>query len=170
MNPSPKIIRITELASARIRFRKAGQTVVFTNGCFDILHAGHVRYLETAKSLGDILIVGLNSDESVKMIKGDKRPIVEQTQRAEVIAGLGCVDYVTVFNQSDPLRIIQRLKPDILVKGEDWEEKDIIGADFVKKNGGKIVRVSEVPGASTSSIIQRIVQRYQKDRFIDSEQ
>jgi D-glycero-beta-D-manno-heptose 1-phosphate adenylyltransferase len=140
--------------------RRSGNRVVFTNGCFDILHAGHVRYLSQARSYGDVLVIGLNSDKSVKMIKGEKRPIISEMQRAEVLEGLWCVDYVTLFHESDPLRLIEKLMPDVLVKGEDWPEDKIIGADFVCRNGGEVIRVRMVPEISTSDIIQKIIKTY----------
>ncbi len=149
-----------EIAREAGRLKKAGKRIVFTNGCFDILHAGHVRYLAAARAEGDVLVVGLNSDKSVKLIKDGKRPIVTQTQRAEVISALSSVDFVILFDEPDPLKLIQDVRPDVLVKGGDWAEKDIIGADFVKANGGKVVRVSVVPDMSTSLIIKRIVELY----------
>ena len=142
--------------------RGKGLRVVFTNGCFDILHAGHVRYLRAARSKGDILVVGLNSDMSVRAIKGEKRPIISQEQRGEVLSGLECVDYVTIFDDPDPLKLIQMLKPDVLVKGADWPEEDIIGGDFVKARGGKVERIRIVPDISTSEIIRRIINNYQQ--------
>ena len=156
-----KIVKLKDLVQKISTLRESGRTIVFTNGCFDILHVGHVRYLAAARSEGDVLVVGLNSDESTRTIKQENRPIVSQDQRAEVLAGLECVDYITVFNEPDPLKLIQALKPDVLVKGADWEEQDIIGADVVKEGGGKVVRVDVVPDISTSRIIQRIVKRYQ---------
>ena len=156
-----KILKLQDLIKVVHDLRKLGKRIVFTNGCFDILHVGHVRYLTAAGSEGDVLVVGLNSDVSVKFIKPKNRPIVNQEQRAEVLAGLECVDYITVFNEPDPLRVIKELKPDVLVKGADWIEKEIIGADIVKANGGKVVRISVVPEVSTSRIIQRIAKRYQ---------
>ena len=152
-----KIIKSDDISSKIQTLRKNGKRIVFTNGCFDILHAGHVRYLAAAGAEGDILIVGLNSDKSVKLIKGNKRPIISQAHRAEVLAALEPVNYVTIFNEPDPFKLICRIKPDVLVKGADWEEKDIIGADIVKKNGGRIVRVDIVQQISTSDIIQRIM-------------
>ncbi len=137
--------------------RKKGAKVVFTNGCFDIIHAGHVRYLKKAGSLGDILVVGLNSDESVRKIKGRKRPIVPQNERAEVVAALGFVDYVVIFNEPTPLKIITEIKPDILVKGADWAAREIVGADVVKKGGGRISRIKLLKGRSTTNIIKRIL-------------
>lgn len=140
--------------------RAAGDTVVFTNGCFDILHAGHVRYLTAARSEGDLLVVGLNSDDSVRRIKVAGRPIVAQNERAEVLCGLTCVDYVVLFDEADPLRLIEAVGPDVLVKGADWAEDRIVGADAVRSRGGRVVRIEMVPGVSTSEIIRRIVVRF----------
>jgi D-beta-D-heptose 7-phosphate kinase/D-beta-D-heptose 1-phosphate adenosyltransferase len=134
--------------------------VVFTNGCFDLLHVGHVRYLTAARDLGACLVVGLNSDASVRRIKGPLRPIIGQEQRAEVLAGLACVDYVTIFDEPDPLALIRALGPDILVKGADWPLGEIIGAEEVMARGGRVERISIVPGASTTEIIERIASRY----------
>jgi len=158
-----KILKLSDLIQTVEDLRKSGKQIVFTNGCFDILHVGHVRYLADARSEGDVLVVGLNSDASVKSIKPDNRPIVTQEQRAEVLAGLVFVDFITIFDESDPLALISAIKPDILVKGADWKEKEIVGADVVKACGGKVVRVEVVPGISTSRIIRRIVKRYQKE-------
>jgi len=160
-----KIVELKDLVQIVNTLRVSGQRIVFTNGCFDIMHVGHIRYLTEAKSEGDVLIVGLNSDRSVKTIKPKNRPIVNQDQRAEVLAGLACVDYVTVFDESDPLELIKALRPDVLVKGADWEEKDIVGAEFIKAHKGKVVRVALVPDISTSQIIQRICKRYQNKGF-----
>jgi D-glycero-beta-D-manno-heptose 1-phosphate adenylyltransferase len=155
-----KIIDSDSLKNRLNELRRSGSRIVFTNGCFDILHAGHVRYLSQAKSYGDILVVGLNSDNSVKMIKGEKRPIIPELQRAEVLAALWCVDYVTLFQESDPLRLIEKLKPDVLVKGADWAEDQIIGSEVVCGHGGKVVRVRMVSGLSTSEIIRKILKTY----------
>lgn len=155
-----KIVKVKELINRIDPFRRSGKQVVFTNGCFDIMHAGHVRYLSAARSEGGILIVGINSDKSVKLIKGKNRPIMPQDQRAEVLAGLWCVDYIVFFDEPDPLRLIQAIKPDVLVKGEDWDEDKIIGADSVKADGGKVVRVAVVPDISTSMIIKKILKQY----------
>jgi D-glycero-beta-D-manno-heptose 1-phosphate adenylyltransferase len=160
MDVSAKIATPGSLISALDQARRAGKKIVFTNGCFDILHVGHVRYLAAARSAGDLLVVGLNSDASVRSIKGDRRPVVGQDQRAEVLASLMCVDFVVVFDEPDPLRLIQMLKPDVLVKGADWGEENIVGAEFVKSRGGKIVRAKLVPEASTSRIIERILRRF----------
>ena len=151
-----KIFDIEKLCLEIAKFKQENKQIVFTNGCFDILHVGHVRYLSIAKSKGDILVIGLNSDSSVKAIKGSKRPINSQEHRAEVLSGLYCVDFITIFEETNPLSIIKLVKPDILVKGADWAEKDIIGADFVKALGGKVERVSFVENISTSKIIEFI--------------
>jgi D-beta-D-heptose 7-phosphate kinase/D-beta-D-heptose 1-phosphate adenosyltransferase len=140
--------------------RQAGQRIAFTNGCFDILHAGHVRYLTAARAAADILVVGLNSDASVRIIKGDRRPLNPETLRAEVLAGLRCVDCVVLFEEPDPLALIQALQPDVLVKGADWAEDRIIGADLVKQRGGRVERIDLVPDISTSALIDRIRERY----------
>lgn len=155
-----KIVTVEKLVARLDTVRKSGKKIVFTNGCFDILHVGHVRYLAAARSEGDLLVIGLNSDASVRLIKGEKRPIMIQDQRAEVLASLGCVDYVVMFDEPDPLALIETLKPNVLVKGEDWTEDNIIGAEFVKSNDGKIVRIKFVDETSTSGIIERIVERY----------
>lgn len=150
---------VTAAEAAR---RCAGRRCVFTNGCFDLLHAGHVRYLAAARSLGDLLVVGLNSDASVMRIKGPRRPINPQDQRAEVLAALACVDLVVIFDQDDPLRLIETIRPSILVKGADWAEANIIGADFVKAHGGRVETIALVPGASTTAIIETILERHRR--------
>ncbi|MDI6687155.1 MAG: D-glycero-beta-D-manno-heptose 1-phosphate adenylyltransferase [Desulfobacterales bacterium] len=155
-----KIVKVEELINKIALLRKSGKQVVFTNGCFDIMHAGHVRYLTEARSKGEILVVGLNSDKSIKLIKEKNRPIIPQDQRAEVLAGLWCVDYVVFFDEPDPLRLIQAIKPDTIVKGKDWDEDKIIGAGFVKADGGKVVRIAVVPDISTSAIIEKIIKMY----------
>ena len=155
-----KIVGLKDLVQKLNTVRRSGRRMVFTNGCFDIIHAGHLRYLNAARSEGDMLVVGLNSDASVRKIKSQNRPIVPQEQRAEVLAGLACVDYVILFDDPDPLNLIVALKPDVLVKGADWKEEEIIGADVVTARGGRVVRVDLVPDISTTQIIQRIVKRY----------
>ena len=140
--------------------RSSGKSVVFTNGCFDILHAGHVDYLERAKSLGDVLIVGVNSDESVRRIKGDKRPVVSQDFRVRVLLGLRCIDAVVLFNEDTPYNLIKLINPDVLVKGADWKLEDIVGREFA----GKVERIEFSYDISTSKIIDRILNIYLKDR------
>jgi rfaE bifunctional protein nucleotidyltransferase chain/domain len=158
-----KIVTAEKLVPQLDEARASGEKVVFTNGCFDILHAGHVRYLAAAGAEGDLLVVGLNSDASVRLIKGDKRPIVHQNHRAEVMASLGCVDYVVLFDAPDPLILIQTLKPDVLIKGADWLEESIVGSEYVKANGGSVVRISLVPEVSTSQIIEKILELHGQD-------
>ena len=135
---------------------EAGKRVVFTNGCFDLLHIGHVRYLQEARKQGDCLVVAVNSDSSVQQIKEPGRPVMPEGQRAEVVAALGCVDWVTIFDEPDPLDLIKLLKPDVLVKGGDWPEEKIICAQEVKKSGGTVLIVPLEPASSTSAVINKI--------------
>ena len=144
------------LASVVRQLKRQGRRVVFTNGCFDFLHVGHVTLLAQAKRLGDVLIVAMNSDRSVRALKGPARPLVRQDDRALVLAALGCVDYVTIFDERTPDRLITELKPDVLVKGADWSAAAIVGAEFVKRYGGRVVRVPLVDGYSTTKLLQRI--------------
>jgi D-beta-D-heptose 7-phosphate kinase/D-beta-D-heptose 1-phosphate adenosyltransferase len=157
MNIRSKVVNLDDLLKKVADHRKNGEKIVFTNGCFDILHVGHVRYLAAARNEGDILVVGLNSDRSTRKIKGEQRPIVQQGQRAEILASLCCVDYITIFNEQNPLALIRSIRPDILVKGDDWPEKEIVGGDIVKADGGEVVRVPVVPNISTTSILKRII-------------
>lgn len=157
-NKKIKNIRTIKTVAARLKARR--KRIVFTNGCFDILHVGHIRYLRKAKSLGDILVVGLNTDRSVRLIKGEKRPIVPQEERAEVLAALEFVDYVVFFDEPDPFTLIEKVKPHILVKGADWTKDKIVGRDLVEKTGGRVVRIPLVPGASSSGVIEKIIQVY----------
>ena len=137
--------------------QQAGERIVFTNGCFDLLHIGHTRYLEEAKSLGDRLIVAINSDDSVRQLaKGTDRPIVTAEQRAEVLAALAIVDYVTIFDEPDPFALIQALRPDVLVKGGDWSAERIVGKEFVESYGGSVHSIPLVPNISTTTIVERI--------------
>jgi D-beta-D-heptose 7-phosphate kinase/D-beta-D-heptose 1-phosphate adenosyltransferase len=160
METLSKILALNEFLEKSDILRNTGKRLVFTNGCFDILHAGHVRYLQAAKIEGDILLVGLNSDQSVRKIKGAKRPLIRQEQRAEILAALACIDYIILFDEVDPLNLIEAIGPDILVKGSDWDEKDIIGAESVKKTGGRVVRVPVIPEISTSLIIEKIIKSF----------
>lgn len=136
--------------------RAGGARVVFTNGCFDLVHAGHVRYLTAARALGDLLVVGLNDDASVRRLKGPSRPIVPVAERAEVLAGLAAVDHVVTFAEDTPLALVRTIRPDVLVKGADWAEDAIVGAEEVRRRGGRVERVDLVPGISTSEIVRRI--------------
>ena len=154
------VLDISQLSSIVDSLKQAGKRIVFTNGCFDIIHVGHVRYLKEARSLGDVLVVGLNSDESVRAIKGMNRPIVPQGERAEVLSSLRDVDHVVIFNEPDPYNTIAALRPDILVKGGDWSIENIIGRDIVESCGGKVCTIPFIEGASSSRIIEDIINKY----------
>ena len=156
----PKRISWDAAASAVAAARREGRRTAFTNGCFDILHAGHVRYLTAARATADMLVVGLNSDASVRRIKGPLRPINPQILRAEVLAGLSCVDLVVLFDAPDPLDLIRHLSPEVLVKGADWPEDRIVGADWVRAQGGRVERIELVADISTSALIRTIQERY----------
>jgi D-beta-D-heptose 7-phosphate kinase/D-beta-D-heptose 1-phosphate adenosyltransferase len=142
--------------------KKKGKRIVFTNGCFDLLHLGHIRYLEKAKSLGDILVVGVNSDRSVQSLKGPERPILPEGERAEILSGLECVDYITLFDELTPLELISSLQPHILVKGGDWAKETTVGREVVERSGGEVVILPFVEGSSTSNLIETILKRYEK--------
>jgi rfaE bifunctional protein nucleotidyltransferase chain/domain len=154
------ILSIEELAAIREQLKEQNKKVVFTNGCFDILHAGHVDYLNKAKALGDILIVAMNSDSSTNSIKGEKRPIVKQNERAFILANLKAVDYVTIFDEDTPYNTLKKLIPDILVKGADWSKDNIVGKDIVENAGGKVETIEFVNFQSTTNIIQTIIERF----------
>ncbi|MBI4767351.1 MAG: D-glycero-beta-D-manno-heptose 1-phosphate adenylyltransferase [Deltaproteobacteria bacterium] len=158
-----KIISRLQIDGLISGLKNKGQKVVFTNGCFDLLHVGHVRYLQEARALGDCLIVGLNSDQSMRQIKDPARPLIAEDQRAEVLAALTCVDHIVLFDEADPFKLIEEIRPDVLVKGADWSLDNIIGADLVSSYGGEVRRVELVPAISTSEIINRIISRYGKD-------
>ncbi len=149
-----------EIVELRNRLKDKNKSVVFTNGCFDILHSGHVDYLNKAKSFGDILIVAINSDSSIKRIKGTKRPILNEDERAFLVCNLKAVDYVTFFDDDTPKEIISDLIPDVLVKGADWELESIVGRDIVESNGGRVERIKFITDQSTSGIINIILERY----------
>lgn len=156
-----KIYSRTELVKRVAAHQNAGERIVFTNGCFDLLHIGHTRYLAEAKGLGDRLVVGINSDDSVRQLaKGTNRPIVSADQRAEVLVALACVDYVTIFDEPDPLALIQALRPNILVKGGDWSTDRIVGKEFVEAQGGMVRNIPLVPDISTTVIVQKILSHH----------
>jgi D-beta-D-heptose 7-phosphate kinase/D-beta-D-heptose 1-phosphate adenosyltransferase len=158
-----KILPLDKAVAVADRFRADGLRLVFTNGVYDLLHAGHVRYLEAARAEGDALMVGVNSDRSARALdKGPGRPIVGEQDRAEVIAGLGCVDHVVIFDEPDPGRLIAAVRPMVLVKGADWALDRIVGRDTVEAAGGRVVRIPLVEGLSTTTIIERIVERFGK--------
>ncbi len=156
MKARKELLRIVKDLKAK------GKRIVFTNGCFDLLHIGHVRYLEEAKARGDVLVVGVNSDSSVRKLKGPKRPILPEEERAEILSGLGCVDYVTLFEERDPLKLITSLQPNVLAKGGDWTKEQIVGREVVERSGGEVVIIPFVEKASTSNVIGTILKRYEK--------
>jgi len=152
-----KVLTKEQLAPLLQQARAQKKRIVFTNGCFDLMHIGHTRYLQAAKALGDVLVVGVNSDASVRSLnKAPDRPVVTEAQRAEVLAALGCVDYVVIFSEPDPLNLIAAVQPDVLVKGGDWDMDRIIGRGIVEQRGGVVRTIPLVPGMSTTSLIQRI--------------
>jgi rfaE bifunctional protein nucleotidyltransferase chain/domain len=152
----PAVLSLDELI---LRFgpgKRNGKRVVFTNGCFDLLHPGHIRIFEAARAMGDVLIIGLNSDESVRTLKGPGRPVIPQEERAEILASLECVDAVVIFDELTPQRVIAALLPDVLVKGGDWPGNQIVGREEVEAAGGKVVLIDVVPGYSTTEILKKI--------------
>jgi rfaE bifunctional protein nucleotidyltransferase chain/domain len=155
-------ISLSEIKSIREELKAKGKKVVFTNGVFDLIHSGHVDYLSKAKKMGDVLILGLNSDDSVKRIKGDKRPILKQDERAFVLINLKPVDYVVLFEEDTPEKLISEIIPDVLVKGADWAVDKIVGKDVVESNGGKVMNIEFVNNQSTSKIIDLILKRFAK--------
>ena len=147
--------KTTEELIKKLNNQRSGKKVVFTNGCFDLLHVGHIRYLEEAKKCGDILVVGINTDASVKKLKGENRPIQKEDERAEILAALRAVDYTALFAEETPLELIKQVVPDVLVKGGDWPIAKIVGADFVLKNGGEVRSLNFVEGRSTTNILKK---------------
>lgn len=155
-----KIKNLKELKEIILKLKKQEKRIVFTNGCFDILHFGHVKYLQEAKQKGDILVVGINSDASVRKIKGRKRPLVGQHDRLNIIAALESVDYVILFHDDTPLNLIFSIKPDVLVKGSDWKKSDIVGSDLVLAKKGQVFNIKLVKGRSTTNLIRKIASCY----------
>lgn len=153
---SDKIKTLEELETQLTADRRQGKKIVFTNGCFDLLHVGHIRYLQQARRMGDLLVVAVNDDDSVRRLKGPSRPVQPERDRGEVLAGLECVDYVIFFGQDTPLALIECLKPDVLVKGADWPIEQIVGRERVEGSGGRVATISYVEGVSTSALIERI--------------
>lgn len=154
---SDKLLDLADMKPLLEHHRRRGEKIVFTNGCFDILHGGHVRYLDFARRQGDVLVVGLNSDRSVTALKGEGRPVFSQDERATILAALGAVDYVTIFDDDTPAALIKEVLPDILVKGEDWREKGVVGRDTVEGRGGRVILAPLVPGISTTDVVERIL-------------
>lgn len=155
MTPIPRVLQFSDLLKSVSEHRDQNKKIVFTNGCFDLLHIGHVKYLEEAKSLGDILIVGINTDQSVRRLKGPTRPIQNENDRAEILAALKAVDHTVLFDEETPIKLIENIKPDILVKGGDWKIEQIVGSDFVLQNGGKVFSLNFIEGRSTTRIIEK---------------
>ena len=152
-----KVLSRSDVVSALTAQRTQGRRIVFTNGCFDLMHVGHTRYLQAARDLGDLLVVGVNTDRSVQSLnKGSDRPIVPEHQRAEVLAALACVDYVVLFDEPDPGRLITEIQPDVLVKGGDWTPDKIVGRETVEASGGVVTTIPLVPGVSTTALVEKI--------------
>lgn len=165
MNTNHKVMDWQTAARYCQYWRQAGQLLVFTNGCFDLLHLGHITYLEQARGLGNRLLVGLNTDDSVRRLKGKQRPIVPQMARARMLAALACVDAVVLFEQDTPLQLIQTLCPDILVKGGDYNPETIVGADFVVQRGGRVEVIPLLEGFSTTEIVKKIIKLHTGQNF-----
>jgi D-beta-D-heptose 7-phosphate kinase/D-beta-D-heptose 1-phosphate adenosyltransferase len=155
-----RFLEPAKLAPILQNLQKQGQKVVFTNGVFDLMHLGHVTYLQAARAKGDLLVVGINSDESVRRIKGPLKPLLPLVERAEMLLSLSCVDYATFFEEADPYHAIQVLQPDVLVKGGDWALDKIIGGDIVRARGGQVLNIPVVEGRSTTNLIQMVRDRY----------
>jgi rfaE bifunctional protein nucleotidyltransferase chain/domain len=155
-----KILEREALRKKLESLRKKGKKIAFTNGCFDILHVGHVRYLRKAKKTADVLVLALNSDSSVRSIKGEKRPLMTEKERAEVLAALEFIDFVTIFPELTPLELINYLKPDVIIKGGDWPEEKVVGRKEIKKWGGRVVIIPEVEGKSTTNVVAKIRKLY----------
>ncbi len=155
-----KILNRSDLSIVINNLKKQGKKIVFTNGCFDILHPGHVTYLDKAKKLGDVLVLGLNSDASVKRLKGKNRPVLNQDERATIISHLEMVDFICIFDEDTPYELISLVKPDVLVKGGDWSVENIVGKDIVESYGGLVINIPYIEGKSTTGIIERILKIY----------
>ncbi|MGZ3745339.1 MAG: D-glycero-beta-D-manno-heptose 1-phosphate adenylyltransferase [Pseudobdellovibrionaceae bacterium] len=154
-----QVTRIEKISSDLAILKSQNKKIVFTNGCFDLLHVGHVRYLQEAKRLGDVLVVGVNSDASIRILKGPTRPVQNEADRAEILAALGCVDFTVIFTEETPKNLIETVKPDILVKGGDWKIDQIVGSDFVLANGGKVLSLQFVDGKSTTKLIEKALHQ-----------
>jgi D-glycero-beta-D-manno-heptose 1-phosphate adenylyltransferase len=152
----PAVLTLEEIIVRFAREKRNGKRVVFTNGCFDLLHPGHIHSLEAARALGDALIVGINSDESVRTLKGAGRPLIPAEERAEILASMECVDSVVIFDELTPQKVIATILPDILVKGSDWPGNQIVGREEVEKAGGKVILIDNLPGYSTTEILKKI--------------
>lgn len=161
MSDQGKILKVDDFLTIREKLKKENKKLVFTNGCFDILHKGHVDYLKKARELGDAMIVAINEDESVRRIKGEKRPINSENDRAFLLANLRSVDYVTFFSEDTPYETIKKIVPDYLVKGADWDVSKVVGKDIVESNGGKVLTIELTPDKSTTNVIEKVLTAYQ---------
>ena len=159
-----KILERNALKDKLEELRTKGKKIAFTNGCFDILHVGHVRYLREAKKTADVLVLALNSDSSVRSLKGEEKPLIPENERAEILAALEFIDFVTIFEELTPLELINYLKPDILIKGGDWPEEKVVGREEVKKWGGRVAIIPEVEGKSTTNIVEKIKKLYYSNK------
>jgi D-beta-D-heptose 7-phosphate kinase/D-beta-D-heptose 1-phosphate adenosyltransferase len=159
VDTSSKVVSLNVLNKKIAMFRRQGKQIALTNGCFDVFHFGHASYLEKAKKPNRILVVALNSDKSIQRIKGPQRPIIMQKYRAGLLAALACVDFVTIFNEDTPIKVVKAIKPDILIKGADWKGKPVVGKDIVEQHGGTMEYIRFVPGLSSTSIIETINKR-----------
>ena len=155
-----KIFNRNELATVLRQLKSEGNVIVTTNGCFDVLHLGHLRYLQAARQLGDLLVVAINSDASVRELKGENRPLIPEDERAEMLAGLECVDYVVIFPELNPIELLSELKPSLHVKGGDYKLEQLVEREVVEANGGKVIVGLNVPGKSTTNLIEVICERY----------
>ena len=161
-NYHSKILSQPQLAAALEGHRQAGEKIIFTNGCFDLLHAGHVKYLQRARKLGELLVLGLNSDASIRRLKGEKRPLLQQTERAQILAALDCVDYVTIFEEDTPAELIRQVRPAVLAKGGDYVAAEVVGREFVESYGGELILLEFEAGKSTTNIIDEVLTRYRE--------
>ena len=152
-----KLVHIDKIAALMKSLKKKGKSVVFTNGCFDLIHPGHIKLLKQAGKYGDILFLGINSDKSIKQIKGPSRPVMKEKERITVLSAIEYIDFITVFNEPTPINLIKKIRPDALVKGSDWPKSEIVGKEFVESYGGKVFTIELKPGISTSSLIKRIL-------------
>ena len=162
MDFNQKIITVQEFKKRLISLRRQGRSIAFTNGCFDLMHKGHVTYLQQAKKDSRVLIVGLNSDQSIRSIKGPFRPIVDEKSRAAVLAALESVDFVVIFNEDTPYQLIASVQPDVLIKGADWKGKEVVGSDIVRARGGKVRLINYVPNRSSTNIIGMVLTKCRK--------
>ncbi len=162
-DPLSKIMTLESMLKQRQKLKQDASTLVFTNGCFDILHPGHTQYLAFARNQGDALVVGLNSDDSIRRLKGPKRPLLDETERAQILAALDCIDYLAIFDEDTPLELLQQVRPQILVKGGDYLPEEVVGKELVESYGGRVELIQFVDGKSTTNIIDKILSMYRDE-------